>query len=579
MPILTRGRRLALPLLLATLSACRDGTGSGDGGAGKDRVAPVAEITFPTGAGRTPTQLWLMGRATDDVAVTRATFQVDGGPERAFRVFPGSPAPGTRDVAFDATLSLPAGTYSVVVHAYDAAGNRGSSPALGFQVDGSAPQVNLATPAALTVAADTVRVRATVTDDYNLGSVQVSALTQGNISFIAANKGKVTQHVVDTLVSLRVGDNEIAVVARDSVGNETRARIVATRTAATVPSRFDAVVAYNRHGCGLRAGAAYCWGDGNLGELGNGRAISRDTPVPVAGGLTFSSLSAGSGRSCGVTTAGEAYCWGNDFFGALGQGTSTPGFHAAPQRVAAQVRFASISAGTSGNTACAVAVTGEAYCWGINSSGQAGVPRSTGTCTAGTTVAPCVVTPARVQGGLRFTSVSAGGSTSCGIAEDGRAYCWGSGLLGTGEANALSETPVPVAGGLTFGVLSVGAASVCGLTTAGEAYCWGSNYGGALGDGTSENRAVPTRVATTMRFRSIGVVPVVTGNEVGAGACARADDGAVYCWGSGRPFARLEGGLAFTSVSPNHRCGVTADRAAYCWTLISGPVPVPGEYP
>ncbi len=578
MPLFTRRLRSALPLLLAALAACSDSAGPGDPVSPGDGKGPAVQVLLPLPSSREPGQVRLLGNAADSLSLARATYQVDGGAETELTLNHTGPGDSAR-AYFDATVALPSGTHRVVVHAYDAAGNRGSSGAIEFAVDASAPVVQLATPTSLTIAADTLRVRATVTDDYNLGYVDVALPTQGIVRFIAANRGKVTQHGVDTLVSLRVGGNPIDVIARDSVGNETRVRITATRTASPLSARFDAVAAYTRHGCGLRSGAAFCWGDGDTGELGNGRAISRDVPVAVAGGLAFASLSAASGRSCGLTPAGEAYCWGADFFGSLGRGTSAGAFYATPQRVAPELRFTRISAGAGGNTACAVSVAGEAYCWGMNSSGQAGVPRTTGSCTLGTTATPCVVTPTRVQGGLRFTSVSAGSNTTCGIAVDGRAYCWGAGLLGAGTANTLSEVPVAVAGTQLFASISVGNSSVCALTAAGEAYCWGANFGGALGDGTSENRLVPTRVASTVRFRSVGVVPEVTGTGLGVGACALGEDGAVYCWGAGRLLpSRLEGGLAFTSLSPNHRCGVTADRTAYCWTLTTPPVPVPGEY-
>jgi hypothetical protein len=581
MPRFTRGLRFALPFLVA-LSACKDGTGSGDPVTGKDRTAPFAEITYPTAAGRSPAELHLLGRATDSVGVTRVTFQVDGGPERAFALITGSASPSAVQVSFDATVTLPAGAHRVVVHAYDAAGNRGSSPALDFQVDASAPQIQLAMPGAFTIAADTVRVRATVTDDYNLGYVDVGVGTGFGARFVAATRGKVTQFAVDTLVSLAVGANEIRVTAFDSVGNQTRATLVATRTAAASPGRFDAVFSYNQHTCGLRSGAAYCWGDGSTGQLGNGRLLSRDTPTRVEGGLTFSSLSvSGLGRSCGVTTTGEAYCWGADFYGTLGRGAPTGGMSAAPQRVASDVRFASVSAGAWGYSVCGLAVTGEAYCWGANSFGQAGVPSSTGSCELNGQTVACVASPARVQGGLRFTWLSTGGTSTCAIGVDGRAYCWGyngmNGLLGNGETNTSHATPVAVAGDLRFTGLSVSESQACGVTTGGEVYCWGSNRGGALGDGTGENRRVPTRVASNVRFRSVGVLPELGG--MGAGACAQAEDGTVYCWGAGRSVpARLEGGLVFTSLSPSHGCGVTADRTAYCWRPNSGPLPVPGEY-
>jgi len=71
------------------------------------------------------------------------------------------------------------------------------------------------------------------------------------------------------------------------------------------------------------AGAAYCWGDNSSGQLGNGTKTKSTTPVAVAGGLTFATVSAGQYFACGVTTAGAAYCWGNNSSGQLGNGIVT----------------------------------------------------------------------------------------------------------------------------------------------------------------------------------------------------------------------------------------------------------------
>ena len=62
------------------------------------------------------------------------------------------------------------------------------------------------------------------------------------------------------------------------------------------------------HSCGVTAaGAAYCWGDNEENQLGDGTNADSNVPVAVAGGLTFQSVSAGYEHSCGLTTAGAAY--------------------------------------------------------------------------------------------------------------------------------------------------------------------------------------------------------------------------------------------------------------------------------
>jgi hypothetical protein len=77
------------------------------------------------------------------------------------------------------------------------------------------------------------------------------------------------------------------------------------------------------HSCMLtETGAASCWGENSYGELGNGTKVSSVNPVPVAGGIEFTTISAGGAFTCGLDRAGAAYCWGTNFNSLLGNGTA-----------------------------------------------------------------------------------------------------------------------------------------------------------------------------------------------------------------------------------------------------------------
>ena len=78
------------------------------------------------------------------------------------------------------------------------------------------------------------------------------------------------------------------------------------------------------------SGEAYCWGANPDGRLGDGTTSQAMTPVQVAGGLTFTTVRAGSTHSCGVTTSREAYCWGANDLGQLGNGTQSASLTPAP---------------------------------------------------------------------------------------------------------------------------------------------------------------------------------------------------------------------------------------------------------
>lgn len=227
------------------------------------------------------------------------------------------------------------------------------------------------------------------------------------------------------------------------------------------------------------------------------------------------------------------------------------------------VRFASVVAGRSHT--CGLVTDGSAFCWGNNGFAQLG---------DGSTSDRLV--PVAVTGGLRFIALTAGWDHNCGLTASGTAHCWGFSGLGQLGDGGFGDglTPVAVAGGHTFQALEAGGYHTCGVTTAGAVYCWGTNYAGQLGDGTITPSPVPVRVVTP------GVLAFASVSAGGSHTCAVTTTGAAYCWGANRtgklgngsteqsvvPVA-VSGGLTFAAVSAsdNHTCAVTTGGAAYCW--------------
>jgi alpha-tubulin suppressor-like RCC1 family protein len=187
-----------------------------------------------------------------------------------------------------------------------------------------------------------------------------------------------------------------------------------------------------------------------------------------------------------VTTTGAAYCWGNNDYGDLGDGTTN---HRNVPSLVVGGPFASVSAGHFHT--CWVSIAGAAYCSGFNGFGQLG----NGTTTDNSTANPV---PVPVLGGLTFASATVGLDHSCGVTTAAAAYCWGGnydGQLGDGT-NSMSTVPVAVSGGYSFASVDGGDDHTCGVTTAGAAYCWGLNRAGQLGNGTSgTNRNSPVAVS------------------------------------------------------------------------------------
>jgi alpha-tubulin suppressor-like RCC1 family protein len=166
-------------------------------------------------------------------------------------------------------------------------------------------------------------------------------------------------------------------------------------------------------------------------------------PVPVSGGLTFASISAGLYHTCALTAAGRAYCWGT--VGTIyseADGTYVPSpensYGSAPSLVSGDLVFASLSSSSTAGSACGVTSANVVYCWG-GYSGQVGGQSKTST-----------LEPKRVAGGLAFSKVAMGGAHSCGITTAVVMYCWGdnfAGQLGVGNnASAGSLLPIRVSG-------------------------------------------------------------------------------------------------------------------------------------
>ena len=363
---------------------------------------------------------------------------------------------------------------------------------------------------------------------------------------------------------------------------------VTTKLPVTTGLTFAQVSAGAYGACAVTtAGAAYCWGINAYGALGNGMASGPQlcdngngcspTPVAVSGGHTFTTVSAGTFATCGVTTAGVAYCWGYNLAGELGNGTTTDS--PTPVAVSGGHTWRAVSATGPYNT-CGVTTAGAAYCWGANG-GQLG---------NGTTTGPencpqygdCSTIPVAVSGGLTFAAVSAGSGETCGVTSAGAAYCWGfnsEGELGNGTFTS-SSVPVAVSGGLTFAAVSAGWGYACGVTTAGAAYCWGVGGYGQLGTGSNTSSATPVAVSGGRSWAAVSAGAYST--------CGVTTAGDAYCWGldaygeigdgvsTGGPYnARyypspvpVSGGLNFATVSAGHlynTCGVTSAGAAYCW--------------
>jgi alpha-tubulin suppressor-like RCC1 family protein len=285
------------------------------------------------------------------------------------------------------------------------------------------------------------------------------------------------------------------------------------------------------------AGSAYCWGSNYAGGLGNGSTVSYSS-APVAvdtsgvlAGVTLTRISANAFHACVLDSAGAAFCWGYNNWGQLGDGSTTN------SSVPVAVDASGVLAGKAltqisanyGST-CALDASGAAYCWGYNHYGELGDGS-----TADSSV-PVAVDTSGVPGNS-FTQLADGGFHACALDASGAAYCWGyngSGQLGD---DAIADSSVPVAvdtagvlAGKTLTHLAGGWDHTCALDSAGSAYCWGLNHYGQLGNGSTNDSSVPQAVNTSgvLADKILAQIAASWGHT-----CAVDAAGAAYCWGDG----------------------------------------------
>ena len=109
-------------------------------------------------------------------------------------------------------------------------------------------------------------------------------------------------------------------------GTEENIRIVPTQVFG-LEDGVDAVSVgggFRGHACALLAdGTLRCWGDNDVGQVGDGTTDDRIAPVvvPELEGVTY--IAAGDTQMCAMTGALEIFCWGGNSAGQLGDGSTS----------------------------------------------------------------------------------------------------------------------------------------------------------------------------------------------------------------------------------------------------------------
>jgi alpha-tubulin suppressor-like RCC1 family protein len=151
--------------------------------------------------------------------------------------------------------------------------------------------------------------------------------------------------------------------------------------------------------------------------------------------------------------------------------------------------------------------------------------------------------------GDQVSCVALGGSKNCVIKTDGTLWCWmhrpdGEVLLGP-RSHARRRDPWTAqikALGATLREVAHGSQHACARRDDGSVWCWGSNSSGQLGRGTRTEDPKPSVVSMLDQ----GVVELASGDEH---TCARKEDGTVWCWGRNQA-GEVGDGTRATALAP-----------------------------
>ena len=201
-------------------------TGTGDNCANPpDTTPPVVSITSPADGATVSTTTTVTANATDNVAVSKVEFYVDGVLKSTTTT-----SPYTYSLVPSA---YPIGSHAITAKAYDAAGNVATSAVVNVTVpDTIAPTVSITSPAAGTSVSGTFVAQATAAD--NVGVAKVEFYLDGVLK-TTDTTGPSPYSGSISLTGVAAGTHSLTAKAYDAAGNVTTSAAVSLTVAAAPP--------------------------------------------------------------------------------------------------------------------------------------------------------------------------------------------------------------------------------------------------------------------------------------------------------------------------------------------------------
>ena len=195
------------------------------------------------------------------------------------------------------------------------------------------------------------------------------------------------------------------------------------------------------HSLALKSdGTLWAWGYNNRGQLGDGTAVDKHSPIQIGSDENWASVAAGEEHSLALKSDGTLWAWGHNDFGQLGDWTTIDKH--SPIQIGSDNDWISVSGGWWHNLA--LKSDGTLWAWGYNYYGQLG---------DGTTINK--FSPVQIGSENNWISVAAGGVHSLALKSDGTLWAWGRndyGQLGDGTTtDRLNPIQVPF-GSCTYSI-------------------------------------------------------------------------------------------------------------------------------